>query len=242
MKIVDIRDVAAPMAPSAPTQVVEVPPDPVRDWSIYQRLIFAEPLAEIAFAFGVPIEHVLDIRETMPAHMRPKKMSAAARKELALARLELATFALMPDVEKGNHEAIDMYLKVQKREAALTGLDAPVKLESDSRIEVVLKYSNPAFNTVPAIEDVTPIELHDVTPIEHVTAPPNTAQDIAAARQSHLDANKAAREHDSKNPKPWLDKPPEPKAAPGVVFRTPPTPGTAAAVEAARKGSGKNPV
>lgn len=99
-----------------------------------------------------------------------------------------------------------------------------IKADIDSTIRVELKYSNPAFNTVPAIEDVTPKAIE--------STPPNTAQDVAAARQSHLDANKAAREHDSKNPKPWLDKPPEPKAAPGVVFRTPPTPGTAAAVEA----------
>lgn len=105
----------------------------------------------------------------------------------------------------------------------------------DMKLEVVLKYSNPAFNTVHAIEDVTPKAIE--------STPPPTIQEITAARQSHLDANKAAREYDSKRPKPWLDKPPEPKAAPGVVFRTPPTPGTAAAVEAAARTnpSGKNP-
>ena len=184
---------------------------------------------------GYPIEHIAGVVNMSPIaclaaiNDAVKDLQGDSReyavqiREMELQRLELATKAIMPNVEAGDHEAIDMLLKVQKRRSSYLGLDAPTNanLNVDTKIEVVLKYSNPAFNQQPDL-------VTDVTPIEHVTAPPNTVQDIAAAHQSHLDANKAAREHDKAHPKPWLDKPPEPKAAPGVVFRTPPTPGVLA--------------
>ena len=115
-----------------------------------------------------------------------------------------------------------------------------IKADVDSTIRIELKYSNPNFNMQPP----TPTEhVVDVTPKAIESTPANSAPDIASAYQSHLDANKAAREYDNAHPKPWLDKPlSPPPAAPGAVFRPPPpAPGTAAAVEASLRAKGELP-
>ena len=128
-----------------------------------------------------------------------------------------------------------------------------VENKMDMKLQIELKYTNPTFGKgwaaspaeqVTGAVPPTPTEhVVDVTPKAIESTPANSAPDIASAYQSHLDANKAAREYDNAHPKPWLDKPlSPPPAAPGVVFRTPPpTPGTAAAVEASLRAKGELP-
>ena len=163
--------------------------DDILKEKIIQDLVAGCSIPQAAAAYGVELDYIDGILK-LPRFSGSG--SSNHRKAMQLARIDAATKALMPGVQAGNHSDIEAWLKVAKREAALTGLDAPVKTESDLKMEVVLKYSNPDFNK-PA-----PAVIEDVSP------------------------------------KPWLEPAPEPKAAPGVVFRPVPAPGTAAAIEAAK--------
>jgi hypothetical protein len=120
-----------------------VDPDPQRDHQIYQCLVSGLAPHDVAQHFGVPLEYVLPIRDELPEFMRKRSTPAALRKELALARTDMAMRALLPSVEKGDREAIDLMLKVQKREAAMTGIDAPEKSDSTHRIIIDAPWMNP---------------------------------------------------------------------------------------------------
>ena len=63
-----------------------------------------------------------------------------------LARLDVATKALMPAVAKGDSAAIDIYLKVAKREASLLGLDAPTNstVEANHIVTVHAPWMSPS--------------------------------------------------------------------------------------------------
>ena len=124
-------------------RVNDVEADIVRDHEIFQCLIRGIPPYDVALHFGVPLEYVLPIRDELPEFMRKRSTPPSLRKELALARTDMAMRSLMPAVEKGDHDAIDLMLKVQKREAALVGLDAPVKSEADMRIVIDAPWMNP---------------------------------------------------------------------------------------------------
>jgi hypothetical protein len=135
--------------------------DPQRDHQIYQCLVSGLNPYDVAVHFGVPLEYVIPIRDELPEFMRKRTMNPALRREIALARTDMAIRALMPAVEKGDHQAIDTMLKVQKREAAMTGLDAPEKTDKEVTIRVIapwLSSERLSYIREPAAEvvDITP--------------------------------------------------------------------------------------
>lgn len=64
----------------------------------------------------------------------------AARRQLALMRLDRFAARLMEQAESDDQESVRLaasaFVNLQKREAALTGLDQPVKQETDVRVQV----------------------------------------------------------------------------------------------------------
>lgn len=144
------------------TAIVETEYDPVRDHQIYQALILGATPYDAAIHFGVPLEYVLPIRDELPEFMRKRSVAPAVRKQIALARTDMAMASLMPAVEKGDREAINLMLKVQKREAAMTGLDAPTKTDSELTIRVDAPWLSPdrlSYMYKPGAEviDLTPL-------------------------------------------------------------------------------------
>lgn len=53
------------------------------------------------------------------------KEPAEEVRDMEVARLDAALFAIWSQVKSGNHGAIDRFLKIQDRRAAYLGLDAP---------------------------------------------------------------------------------------------------------------------
>ena len=134
-------------------------PREVQEHSIRQDAIYGFSLDAIAVRNSVSIEVVEEVLRTSPDF----KDSVAQRKRLALSRLDLATKAVMPGLIAGNIGDINAYLKIQEREAKLTGMEAPVKQDSVITIDVPwltrdrLAYKNPQGETVENVTDITPI-------------------------------------------------------------------------------------
>jgi hypothetical protein len=98
--------------------IPEDSPREVQVFSIKQDAIFGFSLEAIAIRNRTD---VLDVEETLRS--TPDYQDTRPRKKLALARLDLATKALMPRLVNGELSAIHAYLKIQEREAKLTGMD-----------------------------------------------------------------------------------------------------------------------
>lgn len=69
------------------------------------------------------------------------KEAAKDLRDLELSRLDLYLRALMPKILAGDTKAVTAALGVGKRRAELTGLDAPVKLETSGNLYTVLQAS-----------------------------------------------------------------------------------------------------
>lgn len=81
---------------------------------------------------ALSVSHVTaynDIKAVMERTRSETNDTAEHHRELQLARLERLTAVLMPLAEDGSLEAIDRLDKLEKRRAALLGLDAPAKQE-----------------------------------------------------------------------------------------------------------------
>jgi len=140
----------AAIAVDSPRELVE--------WSIKQDAIYGFALDAIAFRNHTSIEDVELVLSASPEF----RNTAGQRKKLALARLDLATKALMPALVKGELPAIHTYLKVQEREAKLTGMDSPVKQDSIITIDVPwltrerLAYKDADGEIVENVTDIRP--------------------------------------------------------------------------------------
>jgi hypothetical protein len=93
-------------------------PREVQVFSIKQDAIYGFSLEAIAIRNRTD---VVDVEEVLRS--TPDYQDTRPRKKLALARLDLAVKALMPRLVNGELSAIHAYLKIQEREAKLTGMD-----------------------------------------------------------------------------------------------------------------------
>ena len=99
---------------------------------IEQDAIYGFSLQSIASRNKTTVLDVEDVLRNAPEF----KNSAPQRKKLALYRLDMATKAIMPDLVAGHTNAIHTYLKIQEREAKLTGMEAPEKRETSVDINI----------------------------------------------------------------------------------------------------------
>lgn len=123
-------------------------------------------LDEISAKVGVsPLKAQVLLEEALTQLQGDSTKHLSAIREIELLRLETATKALMPGVEKGETSHIHTLLKVQDRRARLLGLDGAIKTDATVTLDIPwlqsgrLSYRNPPptiENSVPAIEDVEP--------------------------------------------------------------------------------------
>lgn len=103
---------------------------------IYQELSNGRSPMDVAIEFGAPVEPILNWMKEQDS-----QLSAAARRQLALMRIDqlgakilgLSTTTDDPDVLAKISSA---WTQLNKREAALAGLDAPTRQEADVRVQV----------------------------------------------------------------------------------------------------------
>lgn len=92
----------------------------VVDHNIIQDLIFGYDILTVSRKFNVDSEYVVELINKSP-HFTG--LTAKHRKGIALARLDALSKAVMARAAKGELAAIHTYLKIQEREARITGMD-----------------------------------------------------------------------------------------------------------------------
>jgi hypothetical protein len=131
----------------------------LRAHSIRQDALYGHALSNIALRNHASLVEVEEVLSSTPEF----KESTTQRKRLALARLDLLTKAILPAAAKGNLPEINAYLKIQEREAKLTGMEAPGKMEGTLVIDIPwltserLAYKNTKGEVVENVTDITPI-------------------------------------------------------------------------------------
>lgn len=139
---------------------VAIPADSTREvqvFSIKQDAIYGFSLEAIAYRNHTD---VLDVEDVLRA--TPDFQDVRPRKKLALARIDLATKALMPRLVNGDVTAIHTYLKLQEREARLTGMDTDRGPAGTIKIDIPwlspdrLSYKHQG-EVVENVTDITPI-------------------------------------------------------------------------------------
>ena len=122
---------------------------------IEQDAIYGFSLQSIASRNKTTVLDVEDVLRSAPEF----KDSAPQRKKLALYRLDMATKAIMPDLAAGHTNAINTYLKIQEREAKLTGMEAPERRETTMIVDVPwltqdrLAYKNGPLELVQEVQE-----------------------------------------------------------------------------------------
>ena len=85
---------------------------------------------DIARAQGVSLRtSYTDVQAVMDYFRKATFESVQDARQMATERLDIALFAVMPAVKRGDLKAISQMLRIEKRRAELLGLDAPTRLE-----------------------------------------------------------------------------------------------------------------
>ena len=92
----------------------------------------------IAIELGVSRTSVRNyVHRVLDRLANESKALAERYRNLHLARLQDATFAIWPAVKRGDSNAILSLLRIMEREARLLGLDAPQKIDIEQRIRLI---------------------------------------------------------------------------------------------------------
>lgn len=98
---------------------------------IRQALILGESPTQLEETYNLPAgsiaQWVSEIGSTFPP---------GARRQLALARIDVLGAKLLEHGMRGDVNAVNAWVALQKREAALAGLDAPTKQESEVTVHI----------------------------------------------------------------------------------------------------------
>lgn len=131
----------------------------VVDHNIVQDLIFGYDISTVCAKFNVDVEYVGELISKSP-HFTG--LSTKHRKSIALARLDTLSKAVMQRAANGEVTAIHTYLKIQEREAKLTGMDTDrgptgtIKIEIPWLSQDRLSYKRQG-EVVENVTDITPI-------------------------------------------------------------------------------------
>lgn len=92
---------------------------------VRQALIFGASLYDVCEELQLPMDLVAGVaREVLGQRLTP-----SARKAIALARIDELSAMLLARGADGDLDAINTWIKLQKREATLAGLDEPERQE-----------------------------------------------------------------------------------------------------------------
>lgn len=103
---------------------------------VLQAAIFGAHPADIASQFGLELEEVVKMLEHSAEFTAGERPNSALRKTIALARLDHLQAKLLEMTKSGNLEAMKTFVQVQKREAAITGMDSPTKQEAKVFVDI----------------------------------------------------------------------------------------------------------
>lgn len=132
----------------------------VIDHNIVQDLIFGYDILTVCAKFNVNVDYVSELISKSP-HFTG--VSTKHRKSIALARLDALSRAVMQRAANGEMAAIHTYLKIQEREAKLTGMDTDRGPSGTIKIEIPwlsqdrLSYRRDSGEVVENVTDITPI-------------------------------------------------------------------------------------
>lgn len=104
--------------------------DELRDEQIIQDVVKGCDVGQVAYVYGVTLEYIQGL-------FQPPRFlgNNQATKALELARLDVATRALMPRVEVGDLDAIAALIKVQSRRSRYLGLDTPAQFNVSGQLD-----------------------------------------------------------------------------------------------------------
>lgn len=101
--------------------------------TIMQELTWGETPQAVALRHNLTIEEVVEVIKHMPGILPAHK---EARRALALARLDMLASITLEAAKSSDMGAIKTYLEIQKREAALTGMDEPTRQDTTVTVDV----------------------------------------------------------------------------------------------------------
>ncbi len=136
----------------------ELSPEAVlfRQAQAYKMRLAGAPYDGIASALGVSSTTAArDVKAAHEAFRRETAEELALMRQQQLDRLNLALFAVMPLVKKGDLPAVDRMLAIEKRRSDLMGLDAP------RRVELTGKDGSPIEQDINIREHWTPEEARE---------------------------------------------------------------------------------
>jgi len=127
-----------------------------RQAQAYKMRLAGTPYDGIADALGISrYTAARDVKAAHEAFRRETAEELALMRQQQLDRLNLALFAVMPLVKKGDLPAVDRMLAIEKRRSDLMGLDAP------RRVEMTGKDGGPMEQDVNIREQWTPEEARE---------------------------------------------------------------------------------
>ena len=98
---------------------------------IRQALILGESPTQLEETYNLPAGSIVKWVAELGASLPP-----GARRQLALARIDALGAKLIEHGMRGDVNAVNAWVALQKREAALAGLDAPTKQESEITVHI----------------------------------------------------------------------------------------------------------
>lgn len=98
---------------------------------IRQALILGESPTQLEETYNLPAGSIVKWVAELGASLPP-----SARRQLALARIDVLGAKLIEHGMRGDVNAVNAWVALQKREAALAGLDAPTKQESEITVHI----------------------------------------------------------------------------------------------------------
>ena len=161
------------------------PEDAIEDRLIYQELLEGWSPHQVAARRAQPIERVMEILERSKWH---KQDSANARRSLALARIdELSRIAYELSTKSKDLGGMKTWIELQKREAALTGMDAAQKQDTTVKVELSWVNANRlAYKDKAQLASDIASRASDVSFIERPVNPPQaTTMPPAAPSDGH---------------------------------------------------------
>ena len=102
-------------------------------YEVEQQLIWGATPREVQYKLGIAPE---DIAEIIARSQVLPQDNHATRKQLALARIDMLGKVAIEHGSKGDMQAIKTWIELQKREAALTGMDAAQKQDTTVKVEL----------------------------------------------------------------------------------------------------------
>lgn len=152
-------------------------------YEVEQQLIWGATPREVQYKLGIAPE---DIAEIIARSQVLPQDNHAARKQLALARIDMLGKVAIAHGSKGDMQAIKTWIELQKREAALTGMDAAQKQDTTVKVELSWVNANRlAYKDKAQLASDIASRASDVSFVELPVNPPQATTPPAIPSDGH---------------------------------------------------------